>query len=140
MALPATDVRLFDHVAAFFAKRVDLHLALEPRKQCARYSRLQADELTGVGAADGRHGTAAAQGRIPRLACRGKQATFLAVASTQVVAVEIFTFSSVGCFHLFAILSLELLQQSLLFAWQLHCWAFGSATAEKQCRLYKVNR
>jgi len=52
MTLPATDVRLFDHIAAFFAKRGDLHLTLEARKQRARHPRLQADELTRISAAD----------------------------------------------------------------------------------------
>ena len=99
MTLAATDLRLRDGLMRFFAICADLHLLAKEFKQRPDNARFKLNELTGVGAFDGWHGTGAAKRRFPFETGGLQKAAFLAVTSTQVVAVEIFAFRAVGGFH-----------------------------------------
>ena len=99
MTLPASHVRLGDIQRTFLAVGADLNLLAEKIQHRTRDARTEADELTGVGALNARHGTGLAQRRIPFESGDLKKAALLAVSSAGVIAVEVGTFSAVGSFH-----------------------------------------
>ena len=99
MTFPAANLR-FSHAALrFFTKRLYLHAALKNRRKWARYYRGQLHVLTGVRARDFRHGAGFTKVGSP-LVLRFQQAALFHIATTEVIAVEIFTFTSSRCFHL----------------------------------------
>jgi hypothetical protein len=92
MTLPAPYMWLTNGSLALLAVRINLDLPPKQPQRGTCDTRLEVDKLTGIGTPDARHGTVAAQGRIPYQPSRIQQAALLMVASAQVVAVKIFTF------------------------------------------------
>jgi len=92
MTLPAPYMWLTNGSLTFLAVRINLYLPAKQPDRGTCDARLEVDKLTGIGTPDARHGTVAAQGRIPRQPGRIQQTALLVVASAQVVTVKIFTF------------------------------------------------
>jgi hypothetical protein len=98
MAFPTTDVRIESGPFRLFAIRSYLDSPLKGRCKGTGHLTTQVHELADVGPVNGWYRASTAQGAHPG---RPEQAAFFMVTTAIVVAIEIFTFRTGWCLHMF---------------------------------------
>lgn len=99
MTFTAPHLRFGNFSLRFFAARRNLYAPHERRRKRARHFRGQAHVFTGVSAGDFGYRAEFAQVARPFLPGDIEQATFFHVATAEIIAVKIRTFSAEGSFH-----------------------------------------
>jgi hypothetical protein len=99
VTFPTTDLWFVDILLGLFTKRPNLHTPQERGGKRTPDFGTQLHVFTGIGAADLRHRAGLAQVTRPFMTGGFEQAALLRVATTEVITIEVGTFSTGGGSH-----------------------------------------